>query len=902
MTRPLLVFALASLAACAGSDAARTDAPRPRPPQAQAATSAPAPSLPTPPRLRLPDTARPVRNAATLTIVPSRDTFDGDMQIELDVRAALPVLWLNADGLTLDRAEATAAAGGKAEARIVSGDNNFVGLAFDPPLAAGKTNVHIVYRGALSKTEVDGASRQKEGADWYVYTHFEPIAARRVFPCFDEPAFKAPWQLTLRVQKGDTALTNTPPAGPPEEGKDGLVTVRFAETKPLPSYLVSFAVGPFGIVDAGKVGQTPIRVITPRGKESWARFAAESTGPVLGLLEKYFGAPYPYEKLDVIAVPLFGGAMENPGLITFRQSLILSKPDMESTGFQRAYASVAAHELAHIWFGDLVTTAWWDDLWLNEAFASWMTPKIMEQYRPAWDAPSGRALSANGAMRSDSLVSARQIRQSIASNDDIKNAFDSITYQKGAAVITMFERWVGPTVFQKGVQRYMREHAHANGTAKDFLAAVSAEAKLDVATPFSTFLDQPGVPSVGAEVRCDAGAAKLLLSQSRYLPAGSEGASASTPWQVPVCTRFSAKGKVDRACTLLGAAKAELPLSACPDWILPNDGASGYYRTAYGPGVLKGVTKHLDVLSGPEKVALVGDLSALAREGKLDYAELLALVPALAKDKNAQLVGVAAGTLGAVRDAPLLTEAARPRYAKFIRDAFGARAHALGFHPKAGDDEGNRLLRPTLIDLVADQGDDLVLRVECTKLAKAWLADKGAIAPELIGTSLGIAASFGDRALFDAFVAEAKKTPERADRDRLIGALGQFRDPAIVQAALALTLSDELDPRESIRILYSATRLPETATLAYAFLTRNFDALVSRMPRDWGAGTPGIGAALCDDGRRAEVKAFFDGRSTKFVGGPRALAQSLESMHLCSVFRVAQAPRVTAFFNGSGAP
>ena len=208
------------------------------------------------------------------------------------------------------------------------------------------------------------------------------------------------------------------------------------------------------------------------------------------------------------------------------------------------------------------------------------------------------------------------------------------------------------------------------------------------------------------------------------------------------------------------------------------------------------------------------------------------------------------------------------------------------------------MLRPAVIELVADQGEDPMLRAECTKLTKAWLTDANAIAPELIGTSLGIAASFGDRALFDAFVADAKKMPERVDRDRLIGALGQFRDPAVIQAALALTLSDDFDPRDSIRILYGLTRLPETAPLAYAFLTKNFDALVARLPRDWGAGTPGIGAALCDDSRREEVKGFFDTRSTKFVGGPRALAQSLESMHLCSTFRVAHTPSVTAFFSG----
>jgi cytosol alanyl aminopeptidase len=900
---PLLTLAtMAALAACAG------DAPPPavargaRP----TASSSPPPvaSAPAPPRLRLPDGVRPLKNTATLTVVPSRETFEGEMQIELEASSPLPLLWLNADGLTIDRASASASTGGgaKVDARVVPGGKNFVGLAFDTPLPAGTSVVRIAYHGALSATEVDGASRQKEGGDWYVYTHFEPLAARRVFPCFDEPAFKVPWQLTLRIQKGDTALANTP-ALSTEEGKDGLTTVRFAETKPLPSYLIAFAVGPFGIVDAGKtgVGNTQVRVITPRGKESWARFAVKSTGPVLALLEKYFGRAYPYEKLDVIAVPLFGGAMENPGLITFRQSLILSKPDMESTGFRRAYASVAAHELAHIWFGDLVTTAWWDDLWLNEAFATWMTPKIMEQYRPDWDAPSGRAQSANGAMRSDSLVSARQIRQPVTSNDDIKNAFDGITYQKGAAVITMFERWVGASAFQKGVQRYMSEHAHGTATARDFLAAVTAEAKQDVAAPFSTFLDQPGVPSVAAEVRCDGGKPRLALSQTRYLPVGSEGgtngkSTSGTPWQVPVCTRFSIAGKVDRACTLLGAAPTEMPLKACPDWVLPNDSASGYYRTAYGSKLLEGLTTHLEVLSAAEKIALVGDLSAHARAGKLDYAAILPLVPALAKDKSAHVVAAAAGVLGSIRDTPLINAAARPRYAKFVQDALGGRARALGVRPKAGEDEEARWLRPIVIDLVADQGEDAALRAECTTAAKAWLSDKSAVAPELIGTTLGIAASFGDRELFDAFVADAKKTPERADRDRLIAALGQFRDPALVAAALALTLGNDFDPRESIRILYGATRMPETAPLAYLFLTKNFDALVSHLPRDWAAGAPGIGAALCDDTRRAELQAFFQDRAPKFVGGPRSLAQSIEGMHLCSTFKAAQSPGVTAFF------
>jgi cytosol alanyl aminopeptidase len=837
-----------------------------------------------------------------LTMAPSSDSFEGEVQIDVDVAAPAPVVWLNASELDITYAEgislapASAPAGGRA--RLVPGGKDFVGLAFDSPLPAGRATLHLRYRGKVSSTDLDGASRQKVGGDWYIFTQFEPLAARRVFPCFDEPSFKIPWQLTLRTNKSDLALSNTPVASR-DVREDGTVTTRFAETKPLPSYLVAFAVGPFGVVDAGHVGTTPVRVITPRGKEAWGRFAARTTGPVLERLEEYFGSAYPFGKLDVIAVPLFRGAMENPGLVTFRESLILSRPEQESTDFKRAYTRVCAHELAHQWFGDLVTTAWWDDLWLNEAFATWMTPKIVDALRPEWDAPSARAASASYAMRADSLLSARRVRQSIASNDDIHNAFDGITYQKGAAVIAMFERWVGPDRFQRGVRRYMREHAGGTATAADFLSALSAEAaRGDVAPAFSAFLDQPGVPLIEATLACDARGARLALGQSRYLPAGHAGASdvRVQTWKTPVCARFSVNGKVERACTLVDGPTGELALAACPEWIVANDDAAGYYRTSYDGATLERLIRHIDVLAPNEKVALVGDLVALAYAARVDYTRLLELVPALARDKNVHVVDAAAGAVAAVRDTPLLPAGSHPAYAKYVRDTFGARARALGLRAKPGEDEETRWLRPTLVALVADQGEDAELRVECTRLARAWIADKKAIEPELIGTVLGVAVAFGDRALFDALVADAKTTPERVDRDRALGAIGRARAPKLVSAALDLALSADFDPRDSIAVVWGAARLPETAPAAYAFVTKNFDALVARLPRDSGAGFPGMSGALCDDARRDDVEAFFRDRAPKFTGGPRVLAQSLETMHVCSVFRAAQTAKTGAFF------
>ena len=373
-----------------------------------------------------------------------------------------------------------------------------------------------------SRTSTTGIFRQKTGDDWYAFTQFEATDARRAFPCFDEPSYKVPWRLALTIPKGDIAVSNTPVAKEVSAG-DGLRTVIFEETKPLPSYLVAFGIGPFDVVDAGRAGikHTPIRMIVPRGQASEARYAVETTGQILALLEKYFGTPYPYAKLDNLVIPqtVRFGAMENAGLITCNERILLAKPAEETADFKRGWASVCAHETAHQWFGDLVTLAWWDDTWLNESFATWMSRKIVEQWKPEWDTPVSNVAARAGTMEGDSLATARKIRQPIESKGDIDNAFDNISYGKGAAVLAMFEAWVGPEKFQKGVRRYLGEHAFGNATYKDFLNALEAEGGAGVGKAFATFLDQPGVPLVSLDLVCGSGAPPAL-SGNLY---GAEG-------------------------------------------------------------------------------------------------------------------------------------------------------------------------------------------------------------------------------------------------------------------------------------------------------------------------------------------------------------------------------------------
>src|SRR6185369_10276283 len=452
-----------------------------------------------PPALRLPGTVRPLHYAAELTVKPAESTFSGTIDIEVEVLRETSVVWLNARFLTIDSARIDGRS-----AQVVAGGDDFVGLRPDAPLAAGKARLRIEYRGELSDRDTAGAFRQHEAGEWYVYTQGEPIYARRVFPCFDEPGYKVPWQLSLVVAAGHLAVSNTP-ALAEESLPDGMKRVRFAPTRPLPSYLVAFGVGPFDIVDAGSAGRnaTPVRIVVPKGMSATARYAAEVTPRLLAMTEEYTGIPYPYGKLDHLAILQRGqfGAMENPGLITFALPLMLARPQDETPRFRQNYSHIAAHEIAHMWFGDLVTHAWWDDIWLNESFATWLSDKIIERFQPSWNIRAKSVHDRNYAMKSDGQLSARRIRQPIESNNDILNAFDPITYAKGGAVLGMFEQWLGEERFRVALQRYLAKYADSNATAADFLAGLNA-AEPGAGDAFAGFLDQAGLPLLSIELAC----------------------------------------------------------------------------------------------------------------------------------------------------------------------------------------------------------------------------------------------------------------------------------------------------------------------------------------------------------------------------------------------------------------
>jgi len=858
-----------------------------------------------PPKLRLDGSARPLRYVVDLIIVPDRDTFQGTVDIDVDVRTPSTIIWLNAIGLAVTEASFHPESGPALPAKTVPGGDQFTGFSFDRDVS-GKGTLHVAYQGKISRNSSAGIFQLKEDRDWYVYSQFEPTDARRAFPCFDEPGFKVPWQITLHVPRDDMALSNTPVQSQSKE-PNGMKAVRFKTSPPLPSYLVALAVGRFDAVDAGHVGATPVRVIVPHGKGAQAAYARTAIPQLLKLLEDYFGTPFPYEKLDSVVMPVSDFAMENAGLITYAESSLLADPARETIEHKRELAGICAHEMSHQWFGDLVTTAWWSDTWLNEGFATWMERKIPGEWQPEWHLDVAKVNARHGAMRQDELASARAILQPIVSNDDIANAFDGITYEKGAAVIEMFERWIGPEKFRTGVQLYLKQHAWGNATAHDFESAMSSVAGQDIAPMFSTFLDQPGVPEISVALKCGAKPV-LTLAQKRSLPIGSRAKPQT--WQIPVCVAYEAGGAVHHQCTVLADTQADMELAeaqTCPSWFLPDDGEAGYYQVAYDGALLKIVLDDRGAhLSVAERVGVLGDVDLLLGAGEIQAGVALALVPQFSKDPAPQLVQAAANIARLLKSESVSADLRR-KGAQFIRREFGERAMALGWLPKPGDSDDTRLLRQKLVPFVASVGEQKDLIQEAQALAHDWLNKRQTVPPEMLGPLLQVAAEFGDRDLFNLLRTAAIQARDHNLREELLDALGSFRNAGLVAASLDLLLSKDFDSRESFYpLLFGPLGHAETRDVPFEFVKQHLNPLLQRIPReageDYAAALPTVGGGFCDARRRDELESFFGDRVKDYTGGQRALAQTLEGIDLCIAARKTLTPELTEFLNGVTEP
>jgi alanyl aminopeptidase len=551
-------------------------------------------ALPSPPTFRLPDDIVPLKHTVELSIDPNLAAFEGTATIEVDLRKPAGVIWVNARDLT--PREAWVEFGGiKRMARVESAGNEFLGVQPDAAIGPGRAEVTIRYLGKLDERQALGAYRRKVDGEWYVYTTFTPIEARRALPCFDEPRFKTPWALSVRTPAGNRAFSNG--LGMEETSEAGDWTLfRFAATPPIASEVVAFAVGPFSAYDSGKAGEgTPVRVLTPRGRANEGKAAAEATAEVLPKLEAYTGIPYAFGKLDELAVadsPF--GAVENPGLITYLARELLMAPGTETRPRTSALRYLEAHELGHQWFGNLVTQASWADVWLSEGFATWISQKIMDQEQ----IPERAHLLAIGErdriMRVDDSPRTRPVRVEPPNREKSKDVYNRMVYDKGAAVLLALEQWLGEDKVRAAARAYLREHRFANASTADFEADLRRASGVDPSAAMHTLLDTTGTPRVSGRVKCDAVAARLEIHVSGPLP-------------VPVCWRASGA----KQCMVIDSPARPVALGSCPSWIYWNTDGEGYYRTSWTAEQLAALP--LGDLTAAERLTLAQDLRESVR-------------------------------------------------------------------------------------------------------------------------------------------------------------------------------------------------------------------------------------------------------------------------------------------------
>ena len=845
------------------------------------------PPDPPPPAFRLPGDVVPVRYGLELTIVPEADRADGVVRIATKVVRPTRVVWLDARGLEITHAWIDDHA-----VRIVPGGEQFVGLASD--LATGEHAIKIEFRAAIDHEKSRGIYAEKEGDATYAYTFFEAIDARRAFPCFDEPSYKVPWQLTFHIKADQLARGNAAVVSERAE-PNGMKRVELAETKPLPSYLVAFVVGPFDDIDGGTGGRvnTPIHFLVPKGHANELGYAKQITPKVVAALESYFDMDYPFGKLDVAVVPRFWGTMEHPGIVAMGQPLTLIRPDQATRDRKEAYTNILAHELGHYWFGDLVTMAWWDDTFLNEALGQWLDMRITDAAEPSWHFLDQRVDRTTSAMPSDETLSAHPIEQLVTTNEAIETSFDgALTYNKGSTVLRQLEMFVGEAKWQAFLRGYLRKHAGGNASAGDFVGEMRAALGAPAADAFELYITRPGVPLANVRAECKPSPQLVLAPMPRALPAGVQAATEDQPvFRVPVCVRYGDGHHSETACSTGDA----IPVTFCPTWILPNAGGYGYYRSHVElAGALALLQPgHVAKPTVPEKLMLVADLAAMVKRDELPIDQALPLVAQLARDPDPKFA-VAADEVAPLQSAGFaepLYEASRAWSVKI----YAPLAKRLGWHRRAGDSDDLQRLRGVALRHVASL--DPTTRRQAEQLADRWTADRTGLDDDLVGTALSAAAYKGDAARFARYVAVAKHPRDASEARRLLAAIGAFTAPELVERAQAMVLARDLDLRDTQNILWSQLALHETRVATLRFLEAHLDELLARMRDDeasWLLGA--VAGAFCDATHRAAAAKLLVPRAAKIDGAQNSVTRGLELADHCIAEVARELPALHRFF------
>jgi alanyl aminopeptidase len=846
----------------------------------------------------LPPTVIPARYRLALTIDPRAARFRGHDEISVAITKPAKTLYLHGLDLNVTRVFARLPDGATVKATYRQVDpSGVVRLDFARRLPIGKATLVFDYNAPFNPS-LAGLYRVRHGGLDYAFTQFEATDARRMFPSFDEPGFKTPFDVIVNAPKADVVVANTPMASKNATG-GGMIHWVFRRTAPLPTYLLALAVGPFDVVDGGtipadKYRKRPIalRGVTAKGQGEQMRYALSLTPKVVMALEHYFHIGYPFRKLDMIAVPDFSaGAMENAGAITFRERYLLMGPKAP-LGQRLASLDVQAHEITHQWFGDLVTPKWWDDIWLNESFANWMEAKAAAAVMPKGE--FGRETLRGGldVMDSDELASARRIHNPVRGPDDVVNIFDGITYDKGAAVLFMFEHYVGEAAWQKGIHAYLLKYAHRNATAREFIQTIARVTHHpEIVAAFDSYINQAGVPDLSVALKCN-GMTSLSVTQAMYAQIGRT--VPHRQWSVPMCVSGpDMKGQCrivrDKAKLMLGGT--------CPAYVMPNAQGRGYYRFTYDAEGWSALIKAAPAMSPADQLTLFANLDAALHADRATPADLLAFVRAVAPNAQWDLIGAIADMFHGWRD-HLLAAKDIPAYERLLRGTFAPRLRAIGLDTKPGEEPAVTLVRVVLVQLLVEEAHDPQTLAALTKAADAYLASGGkrldGISPDLVQEAMRAAVIEKGRA-FGRKVMEAYKTSKDDYFHRAaLYAIAGADDAKLLDSVFGMALTPQIHIGD-IRYFYSYMGAEPAARAAlWHWLQAHYDVLLKRVTAEEMPRAAGLFTHACDAHLRDEAEAFFRPKEKTVPGLKRRLDLARERIDRCIAFKDAETKAVRA--------
>lgn len=849
---------------------------------------------------RLPEGAAPTHYAITFNINFAQDNFQGDETI--DVNLSKPSNSITVNAVEIDFHDVTVACAGQTQTAKVTTDEKMEMATFTvaKQLPAGPCKVHINYTGHLND-KLRGLYLSTYHGRKYAVSQMEATDARVAFPGFDEPAYKATFDISAIVDKGDTAISNgqivsdTP--GPGDKH-----TIKFSTSPKMSSYLVALTAGDWKC-ESDSVDGIALRVCTVPGKENLTRFPLDATKAIMSYYDKYYGVKYPLPKLDQIAVPDFqAGAMENWGAIVYRETALLIDEKTSSVGARQGVTETIAHEVAHQWFGDLVTMKWWDDIWLNEGFATWMTPHPIEAWKPEWLVPQGVVDEVNGALATDAVKNTRPIHQEANSRNEIDALFDGIAYGKTAAVLHMLESYLGHETFRAGVNSYLKQHAYGNATAADFWNAMTQSSKKPVDKIMPTFVMQAGEPYVEVDAKCEGGNTTLAMSQKRYLntPAGFNEPNDQL-WQIPVCAKgVNENAATEQQCFLLTQRQQSFTMKGCSKFVFPDAGALGYYRYNYDSAALQSLGAAAEKgLTPEERISLVGNEWALMRVGKHTIGQYLAMGDQFKNTKGSVLIADFLQRLDQIND-DLVTDQDRPAFQAWLRHSFSPMMQQLGYTTRPGDSPEDRQKRADLFTALGNVGEDPQVIAQSQTMVQEYMKDPTSIDGTMARAVIAVAARHGNEQLYEQFKAQLKNNESPEVYYRYLYSLADFPQQSLIQQTLNTVLSPEVRGQD-LYILIGMLGNPASQDLTWRFMQQNFDPLMKKT----GGGLGGValffyGAQqFCDAQKKTEVEQFF--KDHPFPGTERNQREALERIDSCIELKDQQQTKLAAWLKDNGA-